>query len=172
MRRKDREVTDFGEILRIIDGCANIRLGLADGDFPYIVPVNFAYTAEGGCVRFYIHGAMAGRKYEMLKAHPLCSFEMDIPLGLDCMAEKKSVTMRYRSVMGKAEVRFLEGEEKRRAMDAIIMARYEKTRNFDYNTAALARTAVGELNVLELSAKENPPAARADGDEKQKETER
>lgn len=44
MRRKDREITDFNEIRKIIDACEILRLGLADGDFPYIVPVNFAYT--------------------------------------------------------------------------------------------------------------------------------
>ena len=42
MRRKDREVTDFDSIVRIIDKCDVLRLGLADGDYPYIVPVNFS----------------------------------------------------------------------------------------------------------------------------------
>lgn len=46
MRRKDREVTDFDTIVGIIDECDILRLGLADGDYPYIVPVNFAYTVE------------------------------------------------------------------------------------------------------------------------------
>ena len=32
MRRKDREVTDFNEIIKIIDECEIIRLGIADGD--------------------------------------------------------------------------------------------------------------------------------------------
>ncbi len=159
MRRSDREVADFDKIIRIIDACEIIRLGLADGDFPYIVPVNFAYTVNGPQVCFYIHGAMAGRKYELLTQNPLCSFEMDIPLEIDCNAEKKNVTMRYKSVMGKASVRFLEGEEKQRAIDAVIMARHEKTRNFEYNKAAVQRTAVAKLTVIEMTAKENPVRA-------------
>ena len=80
MRRKDREITDFNEIQKIIDACEILRLGLADGDFPYIVPVNFAYTVTDGQICFYIHGAVAGRKYELLCRNPVCSFEMDIPL--------------------------------------------------------------------------------------------
>jgi len=156
MRRKDRAITDFDKIIRIIDQCEIIRIGLADGDFPYIVPVNFAYTVNGQEVCFYIHGAMAGRKYEMLTRNPFCSFEMDIPLEIDCIAEKKDVTMRYKSVMGKACVRFLEGEEKQQTIDAIIMARYEKTRNFEYNKAAVQKTAVGKLTVIEMTAKGNP----------------
>ena len=47
MRRKDREVKEFDKIIKIIDKCEIIRLGLADGDYPYIVPVNFSYTVDG-----------------------------------------------------------------------------------------------------------------------------
>ena len=162
MRRKDREVTNFDTIVSIIDECNIIRIGLADGDFPYIVPLNFAYTVEGEQICFYIHGAMAGRKYEMLNKTPLCSFEMDIPLEMDCIEELKDVTMRYKSVMGTASVEFLEGEEKQRAIDDIIMARYEATRNFDYNKSAVARTAVAKLKVIDITGKINPIRGGAD----------
>ena len=162
MRRKDREVTDFNTIINIIDECDILRLGLADGDFPYIVPVNFAYTVEDEQICFFIHGAMAGRKYELLNKNPLCSFELDIPLEMDCIVEQKDVTMRYKSVMGKCKVEFLEGEEKQSAIDEIIMARYEATRDFDYNRSAVARTAVAKLIVTEISAKVNPVRGGAD----------
>ncbi len=162
MRRKDREVADFDEIIKIIDGCQIVRLGLADGDFPYIVPVNFAYEVKEGHIELYIHGAMAGRKYGLLKKNHRCSFEMDIPLKMDCIYEKKDVTMRFKSVMGTAEAEFLEGEEKQSAIDDIIMNRYEETRNFEYNQASVARTAVVKLKVLEISGKINPLSGGAD----------
>ena len=162
MRRKDREVTDFNTIISIIDECEILRLGISDGDFPYIVPVNFAYTVDEEEVSFYIHGAMAGRKYELLSKNPCCSFEMDIPLEMDCIVEKKDVTMRYKSVMGKCKVTFLEGDEKQAAIDNIIMARYEATRDFDYNRDAVKRTAVAKLSVIEMTAKVNPVRSGAD----------
>lgn len=162
MRRKDREVTSFGEIMKIVDECEIVRLGLSDGDYPYIVPVNFAYKTEGEQLYLYIHGAMAGRKYELLKKNPHCSFEMDIPLQMDCITEKKDVTMRYKSVMGKADAEFLEAEEKQSAVDNIIMARHEETRNFEYNHYAVAVTAVVKLTVTELTAKANPISGGAD----------
>ena len=156
MRRKDREVTDFESILAIIDECDIIRIGLADGDFPYIVPLNFAYTVHGRQIDFYVHGAMAGRKYGLMKGNGKCSFEMDIPLQMDCLVEKKDVTMRYKCVMGTASITFLDGDEKQSAVENIILNRYDKTRNFDYNRAALDRTAVARLTVTELTAKVNP----------------
>ena len=162
MRRKDREVTDFETILRIIDECNVIRIGLADGDFPYIVPLNFAYTVSGKQIEFYVHGAMAGRKYELMNKNKKCSFEMDIPLGLDCIVEKKDVTMRYKCIMGIADIVFLEGEEKKNAIDNIIMNRYEKTRYFDYNRKMAEVTAVAKLSVINLTAKVNPIGGGAD----------
>lgn len=162
MRRKDREVTDQNEIIKIIDECDIIRLGLSDGDFPYIVPLNFAYTASENGICFYIHGAMAGRKYEMLMKNPYCSFEMDIPLEMDCMVQEKDVTMRYKSVMGKCKAEFLDGEERQKAIDEIIMARYNATKHFDYNRDVVKRTAVFKLTVMEISAKVNPIRGKAD----------
>lgn len=162
MRRKDREVTDFKTILRIIEECDILRLGLADGDYPYIVPMNFAYRVVGEQIELYVHGAMAGRKYELMQKNKKCSFEMDIPLEMDCIVEKKDVTMRYKCVMGTATVNFLDGEEKQHAIDDIIMARYPETRNFVYNQATVARTAIAKLTVTSLTAKVNPIRGGAD----------
>lgn len=159
MRRKDREVTDFREIVSIIDECEIVRLGLADGDYPYIVPVNFAYEVIDGQISLYIHGAKAGRKYELLCQSPLCSFEMDVPIEIDCIEENGDVTMRYKSVMGKAGVSFLEGVEKQKALD-IIMTRYKETRDFDYNKSYMNSTAIAKLTITELTAKANPVRER------------
>ena len=161
MRRKDREITDFDRIIEIIDRCEILRIGLADGEFPYIVPLNFGYTVSEKQIDFYVHGALAGRKYELMNRNKKCSFEMDIPIRIDCDAGKKKATMHYKSVMGTASITFLEGEEKRKAIDDVIMARWDETRHFDYNREALAITAVARLSVLELTAKENPPLRKA-----------
>lgn len=162
MRRKDREVTDLQTILSMIDECDIIRIGLADGEFPYIVPLNFAYTVNGSQIEFYVHGAMAGRKYELMNRNKKCSFEMDIPLRMECIYDKKDATMRYKCVMGTAAISFLDGEERQRAIDEVIMGRYEETKHFEYNKSVVARTAVAKLTVLDLTAKLNPIGGGAD----------
>ena len=48
MRRKDREITDFDEIMKIIDKCDTCRLALFDDEFPYIVPLNFGTDVQDG----------------------------------------------------------------------------------------------------------------------------
>ena len=156
MRRIDREITDFDTIVSMIDECMILRIGLSDGDCPYIVPLNFSYTIKDKEIYFYIHGAMAGRKYELLNKNKVCSFEMDRALKMDCLTEKKDVTMRYKSVMGECSVRNItDPEEKKKIVDTIIMNRYEQTRGFQYNEKVLPRTAIFELKVMQLSAKAN-----------------
>lgn len=41
MRRSDREVTDFNEIVAIINKCDYIRLGFSSEPVPYILSLNF-----------------------------------------------------------------------------------------------------------------------------------
>ena len=67
MRRKDREVTELETVKEIIRQCDVLRLGLADGDYPYIVPMNFGWEEKEGRLYFYLHGAAEGRKAELLR---------------------------------------------------------------------------------------------------------
>lgn len=53
MRRRDREVTDIDEILRIVDKAKILHLGLFDTDYPYIVPLHYGYEYRDGNLIFY-----------------------------------------------------------------------------------------------------------------------
>jgi hypothetical protein len=58
MRRKDREITDPADIDAILNEATVCRLGLADDDGPYIVPLSFGYG--NGAV--YLHSAPEASK--------------------------------------------------------------------------------------------------------------
>ena len=70
MRRKDREITDYQTMLEVLAACSCIRLGLADKNGAYIVPVNFGMAEENGKLTLYFHGAKAGKKSEILATNP------------------------------------------------------------------------------------------------------
>ncbi len=117
--------------------------------------MNFAYEVCDGQLRFYIHGAKAGRKYSLLSTARCCSFELDIPRETVVSAEKKSITMHYESVMGKSSAVFLEDGEKQRAL-SLLAQRYTGIRDFKYSDEAEKKTAVIMLEVTEMTAKRNP----------------
>ena len=67
MRRRDREVTDSNEIIHILDTGKVLHLGLVDQGKPYIVPMNYGYILEGNKLVFYLHGALEGRKLDIIR---------------------------------------------------------------------------------------------------------
>lgn len=155
MRRTDRKITDPAAILAIIDRCDVMRIGLSDGEFPYIVPVNFAWEQQGDTLVFYIHGAAAGRKYELLRRNGVCSFEMDIPEEI-VPSPGGGITTHYQSVMGTAAVELLEGAEKIRALNEVLMQRWSVSRGMRCSEASISHTAAVKLTVLTISGKSNP----------------
>ncbi len=164
MRRKDREITDFETIVSMIDACHIVRIGLLDkneADFPYIIPLNFGYQVKDGKICLYIHGARAGRKWDLLQQTQLCSVQMDVDDGMELIPTARDITERYRCVMGKARIRLLSGDELVKGME-ICVNRYEKCRNFDWNRKALDYVAVWELELSALTAKWNKIKGNAD----------
>lgn len=105
---------------------------------------------------------MAGRKYELMEQNKKCSFEMDIPLKMELIPEKKDITMRYKSIMGTATIEFINDNQKQQVMEDIILNRHDSTRNFDYNKNALPRTMLAKLTVNSITAKINPISGNAD----------
>lgn len=153
MRRKDREVTDREEILEIMRGCDVCYVSLMDGEFPYIVPMNFGIQTDDGRLRLTFHCADTGRKLELLRQNPHAAFAMSTAHRLE-MENGCHCTMRYASVCGKGVFRELEDGEKKAAMDA-LMAKYRPKSVYDGDPAALAKVTMLALEVEQVSAKRN-----------------
>ena len=57
MRRGDREITDFAEILEVLKKADTIRLGLNGAPYPYVVPLSFGFEALYGGAGGSVNGA-------------------------------------------------------------------------------------------------------------------
>ena len=96
MRRSDREIKDRAELLDVISRCDVCRLALNDEEgYPYILPLNFGEKDVDGQLTLYFHGAMEGKKYELMEKDPRASFEMDCSHELFMNDEKMGCTMKY-----------------------------------------------------------------------------
>ena len=76
MRRKDREVTDIGQIGQMLDNCKTCRLAMVDDGQPYVIPLNFAYTINDEVLTLYFHSAKEGRKIRILRENNAVCFEI------------------------------------------------------------------------------------------------
>ena len=52
MRRKDREFKEISEVLDIVERAKVLRMGLFDGEYPYIVPLHYGYEYKDGVLIF------------------------------------------------------------------------------------------------------------------------
>ncbi|MCE5189807.1 MAG: pyridoxamine 5'-phosphate oxidase family protein [Eubacteriales bacterium] len=119
MRRTDREIGDLSEIAGVLRRCDTIRLGIADAKAPYVVPVSFGYELQGGRIAVYFHGALAGRKAELLQERPLVCVEADLCHGF-VENGHGGLTCDFESVIGYGTAELLEGEEKRHGLELLL----------------------------------------------------
>lgn len=157
MRRKDREVTDFGEIKEIMERCDVCRLGFWDGTGVYIVPLNFGLRAREGRTELYFHSAREGKKTALIQKGGEVTFEMDCAHALFTDEQKGRCTMYYESVMGKGVLQIVAEEEKTDALKC-LMAHYHRE-EFPFGTQAVPNTLVYKLAVTEMTAKRHAPKA-------------
>lgn len=152
MRRKDREITDFQEIMNIIAKCDTCHLALSDGEYPYIVPLNFGVDVEeDNQVYLYFHSANAGTKLDLIARNNKATFEMDCEHNIILYEERMSCTMGYASVIGHGTIEFVADEDKISALQ-IIMRHYHHE-EFRFNTKMAEVTAVYRLKVEDMTGK-------------------
>lgn len=122
MRRKEREVTDFAEIVDILKRCDTVRIGMKGGEYPYLVPVSFGFEVEDGKIIIYGHGAPAGLKNDYLAADSKVCIEGDIFYRIEKTAH--GITTRYESVIGFGKYESLEKDEDKIKGLRAVLERY------------------------------------------------
>ncbi len=103
MRKWQREVWDFNEIVEILDKCDTIRLGLKGmGEYPYVVPLSFGYEVKNGRLYIYFHCAQSGCKIDLINDNCNVCVEADVLNGYS--KTEHGITADYESVIafGKA----------------------------------------------------------------------
>lgn len=151
MRRRDREVTDFCEMVSIMEKCDVCRIALHDEEYPYILPLNFGMKIENEQVVLYFHGALNGKKYDLMEKDNRVSFEMDCGHQLVTREEEGSCTMAYESVIGRGTMEYVPEEEKYDAL-VCLMGHYHKE-DFPFQKEVMAQTKVFRLIVQEMTGK-------------------
>lgn len=156
MRRKDREITDFEEMLKIMQRCDVCRVAWNDpSGYPYILPLNFGIRVEEEKVKLYFHGATEGRKYELMQADPRVSFEMDGEHALEPALDGNACrcAMNYESIVGYGTISILPDEYKKEALDCLMEHYHGTGTSFRYDENAMKHTQVYCLEVAQMTAK-------------------
>lgn len=154
MRRTDREVTDYHQMLEILGACDCCRLGLTDQTGAYIVPMNFGYEEAGGKLFLYFHSAREGKKLGLIQKQKHVSFEMDRNHKLVRGDIACAYGFRFQSIMGRGRVEILNAEEEKLHALQVIMSHYTGKSQWDFGKKQLSAVSVLKLEVTSWSCKE------------------
>lgn len=154
MRRSEREITNKKHITEIIKRCSVIRLGFIDKEEVYIVPLNFGFETEEDPMVFYFHGALSGRKYNLIKKSPRVGFELDTDLKISGNEKSPcSYTAHFSSIIGTGDITLChDNSEKVKGLNSIMLHNTGKD-DYTYQDAMLEKTCVFKLTVCSLSCK-------------------
>lgn len=152
MRRKDREITETSEILKIMKQCDSCSVAFFDQEFPYVIPMNFGVEYQNGEVSLYFHSAEIGKKLDLIRKNGNVAFEMSCSHRLVTGESACSFTMEYESVCGNGHLEILDDEAKVKALN-LLMSHYAKDQSFNFEESALKKVVVMRLRVNELYGK-------------------
>ncbi len=154
MRRTDREITDPEQMDLFIAQCTCCRLAFADGIYPYIVPMNFAYERQQENRIFYFHCATEGKKLQCMENnHGAVSFELDGCHHLKSAETACQHTFCYQSIIGCGRITAVKNTEEKQVALQKIMQHYTGKVNWTFSEPVLKRTMVLKLVVKEMHCK-------------------
>jgi nitroimidazol reductase NimA-like FMN-containing flavoprotein (pyridoxamine 5'-phosphate oxidase superfamily) len=153
MRRKDKGITDRAQIDRIVDEAMVMRLGLIDGDRPYVVPLNFGRDGDD----IWFHSAKAGHKLECIRACPSVCVEfsrfVELKTGPSVCDDWTSV---YESVIGFGTAEIVEdGPGKLRGL-AAIMRKYSGRDDWEFPEDDVKKTVAVRIRLESVTGKRSP----------------
>lgn len=159
MTRRERQLFEINEIIKILDKSKVLHLGLVDGDEPYVVPMNYGYTMENEKLTLWLHGATQGRKLDVMRANPKVFFSMEC----DLQPFEGDVACRYgvgySSLMGKGIAEIVEDVEiKKNALTYLMKTQTGK--DFEFNDKLVSVVSVIKIDVSEYTAKYRPVPAK------------
>jgi len=154
MRRPDRHITDFDDILGVLRRCPTGHLGLVDADGPYVVPISFGFEVVNGRVVIWCHSARVGRKTRAVRAGGRVCFEVDhLNEIVSDVPEACGMTALYESVMGFGHVQEVTDEAEARRGAAIIVDRYAHGASATLPTPLKKDVTVFKIELDELTGK-------------------
>ncbi|XCP83668.1 pyridoxamine 5'-phosphate oxidase family protein [Roseburia hominis] len=153
MRRKDREICDIQEILKIVDHCKVCRIGLCDEGKVYIVPVNFGYQFRNEKLVLYMHGAKAGYKYEVMEKNPQVGFEMDCEHELLEAEAACGYGYCFASIIGNGVAELVTDMEEKKEALALLM-RQQTGKDFSFGEKEADSVTVWKVTSETFTAKQ------------------
>jgi len=149
MRRSDREITNWDEVVDVLRRVNTIRLGIHGDPYPYVVPVSFGFEERDGQIALYIHGANVGLKHALLDKNNNVCVEADIFHRY--IEVETGLTVEYESVIGFGVADIVHDDEAIKGLDLICS--HCGYHDYTYDTAVLAHMRIYKITLSSVTGK-------------------
>ncbi len=153
MRRKDREITSSDKIAEILKNAKILRLGLFDAEYPYIVPMHYAYIYDKGNITLYMHCAKEGHKLDLIKKNPNACVELECGVALIPAGDEAcSYGSAYASIIGCGKAEIVRDDEEKAAALKLLMLN-QVGREFEITIKMTSAVEVIKVSLSSFTAK-------------------
>ncbi|OGP87681.1 MAG: pyridoxamine 5'-phosphate oxidase [Deltaproteobacteria bacterium RBG_19FT_COMBO_43_11] len=151
MRRKDKEIVNYREIEEIMRQAMICRISLVDGEYPYIVPVNFVVNDKN----LYFHSSAEGKKIEILRKNKNVCFEMDIQSEIVKGKSPCAWGMKYLSVVGFGRAFFIDNSDEKKRVLNMLVEKYAGEGDYIYQEEILQKVIVIGVIMEKITGKKS-----------------
>ncbi len=144
-------IRDPQQIEAILSKAKFLRLALSDAETPYIVLMSFGYKENA----IYLHSSREGRKIDLLKRTPRVCFEADIETEVITAEDPCKYNVRYRSVIGHGQAKFLEDYNEKVEGLIVLSEHYGKKGPFEFEEWKVNRLCVIKIEIKKMTGKES-----------------
>ena len=151
MRRKDKEITNQSDIESILQKAEVCRLGLLDGNVPYIVPVHYGYKKG----QIYIHAAKEGKKIDLIKKNPKVCFEVELDHNIRNTDIPCNWSTTYKSIIGYGKASILTDIEEKKLALGILIDHYAPGTIYNFSRRKVDAVAVIKITIDSMTGKQS-----------------
>ncbi len=153
MRQAAREIMAEAALEAVIRQADVCRLAIFDGEYPYIVPMNFGYADRS----LYFHCAREGKKLDLIAQNNRVGFELEAVAQIVAHPELPCKwTTKYQSVIGRGRAHIVQDEgERKTALDLIMQQYTHQKRSWDYPQEHFKLTAILRVEIERMTGKQS-----------------
>lgn len=152
MRRKEKEIRNDRELVKIIEQGEICRIALCEDNIPYIVPMNYGLIDNN----IYFHSAKKGKKIDIIKKNNYACFEIEIDTKIVTAEKACNWGMSYKSIIGYGYIEEVSDvKEKKNALLSLMRQYDKKNQDWTFNTDSFEKTLVLRLKIAQMSGKKS-----------------
>jgi len=145
-----KDIIELDELESIIKKCKVCRVGMVEGDIPYVLAMNFGYEDQ----TIWLHCAKEGKKVDILKHNNKVCLEFDTDHKLFARHETVACSWRfaYRSVLINGHALFVDDyDEKVRGL-SIFMKNYSD-KPFEYSKPSVDNVLIIKIPIESITGR-------------------